>query len=29
MSAGQIGRVLSTDTKEKIRQARLKYWASR
>lgn len=28
MSAGQVGRVLSPETKEKIRQARLKYWAS-
>ena len=28
MSAGQLGRVLSPETKEKIRQARLKYWAS-
>jgi hypothetical protein len=28
MSAGQRGRVLSPETKEKIRQARLKYWAS-
>jgi hypothetical protein len=29
MSAGQVGRVLSPETKEKIRQARLKYWANR
>ena len=28
MSAGQVGRVLSPETKEKIRQARLKYWAN-
>jgi hypothetical protein len=28
ISAGQRGRVLSPETKEKIRQARLKYWAS-
>jgi hypothetical protein len=28
MSAGQTGRVLSPETKEKIRQARLKYWAT-
>jgi len=29
MSAGQLGRKLSPETKEKIRQARLQYWANR
>jgi hypothetical protein len=29
MSAGQVGRVLSPETKEKISRARLKYWENR